>query len=135
MTAVDTSVAVAALAGWHLAHEQAREAAAAAAIPAHARLETYSVLTRMPPPHRLEAPIVAELLQSWFPADETLVPSAVLSRDLVQRCSERGIDGGAVYDALVGLSAAEASLVLVTRDLRAPRTYRLLGVRFDLLPG
>jgi hypothetical protein len=126
-------VAVAALAAWHVAHEPARVAAAGTAIPVHARLETYSVLTRMPPPHRLAPEVVAGLLESWFPAARTIVPSPELSLDVVSRCSRSGIDGGAVYDALVGLTAAEARTTLLTRDARAARTYRRLGVRIELM--
>lgn len=128
------SVAVAALASWHLAHDVSRRAAAGSAIPAHARLETYSVLTRMPPPHRLEPAVVADLLERWFPAARTLVPSDGLARDIVRRCCEAGIGGGAVYDALVGLTAAQAGAVLVSRDVRAARTYRRLGLELELVP-
>lgn len=98
MIAIDTSVAVAALAGWHAAHEAARRLAADAAIPAHARLETYSVLTRLPSPHRFAPDVAARLLERWFPPDEVLVPSDELSRTVVERCLESGIDGGAVND-------------------------------------
>lgn len=133
MIAVDTSVAVAALVGWHEAHEQARRAATGAGIPAHARLETYSVLTRLPPPHRLAPGIASELVGRRFPEPAILVPSARLSRRLVERCSELGLDGGAVYDALVGLTAAEAKRTLLTRDARAARTYELLGVAYELM--
>jgi hypothetical protein len=69
----------------------------------------------------------------WFPPDATLVPTVALSKHVVARCSEYGISGGAVYDALVGLSAAEAKLTLVTRDERASQTYRLLGIPFDVM--
>jgi predicted nucleic acid-binding protein len=131
--AVDTSVAVAALVGWHEAHERARHAASGAGIPAHARLETYSVLTRLPPPHRLAADIAAVLVGRWFPEARTLVPSARLSRRLVERCSSLGLEGGAMYDALVGLTAAEAKRTLVTRDARAAETYARLGVAFELV--
>lgn len=133
MTAVDTSVAVAALAGWHEAHEHARRAAAAAVIPAHARLETYSVLTRLPPPHRLDPLVVSDLVSRWFPPNETLAPSARLTRSIVERCAGLGLVGGAVYDALVGLTAAEAGETLLTRDERAARTYGLVGVPFELV--
>jgi hypothetical protein len=125
-------VAVAALASWHVAHAVSRTAAAGAVIPAHARLETYSVLTRMPPPHRLEPGIVGDLLESWFPAARTLVPSDGLARDIVRRCRDAQIGGGAVYDALVGLTTAEAGEVLVSRDVRAARTYRRLGLAVEL---
>lgn len=101
---------------------------------AHARLETYSVLTRLPPPRRDAPRLVLEVLGSFFPADRTLVPSDRLARTLVDRCGERGIVGGAVYDALVALTTAEADATLLTRDQRAARTYRALGVSFELLP-
>jgi predicted nucleic acid-binding protein len=133
VTVVDTSVAVAALASWHAAHDAARKAAAEAAIPAHARLETYSVLTRLPPPHRVSATLASELLSEWFPEAETLVPSARLSRSIVERCSRLSIDGGAVYDVIVAMTAAESQQLLVTRDERAARTYSRLGISFELM--
>jgi hypothetical protein len=87
----------------------------------------------MPPPHRLAARVVAHLLAAWFPPAQTLVPSADLGRDIVGRCSEHEIVGGAVYDALVGLTAAESGVSLLTRDERAARTYARLGVAFELV--
>jgi hypothetical protein len=47
----------------------------------------------------------------------------------------RGITGGAVYDALVGLAARDARLRLVTRDRRAATTYSALGLDFVFLPA
>jgi hypothetical protein len=90
------------------------------------------VLTRMPPPHRLEPAVVRDLLGQWFPPARTLAPSASLSCSLVERCSECGVSGGAAYDALVGLTVAETAILLVTRDRRAARTYERVGVRFEL---
>lgn len=87
----------------------------------------------MPPPHRLAAEVVAELLERWFPADRILVPSANLSRDLVSRCNDAAVEGGAVYDALIGLTAAEADTTLVTRDQRAALTYRRVDVEFRIV--
>ena len=133
MKAIDTSVAVAALAAWHEAHGVSRKAASGAAIAAHARLETYSVLTRMPAPHRFGPDVAAELIRGWFPGAHTLVPSQKLSRSLVERCFAAGVDGGAVYDALVGLTASEAGCVLLTRDARACRTYERVGALFDFV--
>lgn len=133
MTAVDTSVAVAALAGWHEAHEKARRVASGSLIPAHARLETYSVLSRLPPPHRLHPNVITGLLSRWFPLEETLAPSSLLAKDIVERCAGLGLAGGAVYDALVGLTAAEAGETLVTRDEQAARTYELVGATFELM--
>jgi hypothetical protein len=39
------------------------------------------------------------------------------------------IAGGAVYDALVGLAAAEHGVQLATRDARARATYEAVGAR------
>jgi hypothetical protein len=91
------------------------------------------VLTRLPAPHRLAPGVVAGLLDRWFPARRTLVPSPRLSLEVVRRCSELRVGGGAVYDALVGLTAAEAAVMLVTRDSRAARSYRELGIGFELV--
>jgi len=126
-------VVVAALASWHDRHDEARRAAEGTAVPAHARLEAYSVLTRLPPPHRRAAAQVATVLESWFPGNRTIVPSRELVVAIVNRCSRQGIEGGAVYDALVGLTAAEAGETLVTRDVRAVRTYRRFGIDVALL--
>ena len=55
MIAVDTSVAVAAALPWHEAHTAARAAmpADAALLLGQVAVETYSVLTRLPPPQRV----------------------------------------------------------------------------------
>lgn len=59
MTAVDSSVAVAAFGEWHVLNEPARAVLdEGAALPAHALLETYSVLTGFPPPHRAAPELV-----------------------------------------------------------------------------
>jgi len=42
--------------------------------------------------------------------------------------SRLGISGGAVYDALVALAAAEHGADLATRDGRAKATYETVGV-------
>lgn len=57
----------------------------------------------------------------------------MLSRAIVRRCSESAIEGGTVYDALVGLTVAEAGTMLLTRDVRAIETYRRLGVETELV--
>jgi predicted nucleic acid-binding protein len=44
-----------------------------------------------------------------------------------------GITGGAVYDALVGEAARAHGRILLTRDLRARRTYDLMGVDYEIV--
>lgn len=88
----------------------------------------------MPPPHRLVPVVVTSLLERWFPTDRTILPSPQLSLTIVERCCRGGVDGGAVYDALVGLTATEAGRLLLTRDVRAARIYHRLGIDYELLP-
>ena len=133
MNAIDASVAVAALATWHDAHDVARAAAHGAAIPSHALLETYSVLTRLPAPHRLHRDVAGRLLERWFPAAGIVVPTDGLARGMVERCRAAEVEGGALYDALIGLTADEAGLPLLTRDRRAISTYERLGIGFVIL--
>lgn len=133
MTAIDSSVAVAALTGWHEAHETSRRAAREALIPAHALLETYAVLTRLPYPRAVPASVAAALLHAWFPAERVLVPPARVTRSLVAKLAAAEVVGGAAYDALIGLTAAAHSQPLLTRDQRALRVYQRLDVDFVLL--
>lgn len=128
MIAVDSSVAIAAFGDWH----ELNEAACAildkgVAIPAHALLETYSVLTAFPRPHRA-AP---SLVDAWLEDRFRLVlppPDAQAQRKLVRTLAGEGRVGGAVYDALVALTAKTADAALVTADRRARSTYELVGV-------
>ena len=119
MKALDSSVVVAALLGWHVAHERAEHAAAGNAVPAHALLETYSVLTRLPAPHRLSAEVAGQLLVAWFPPNRILVADDELASAVVGRLSGEGISGGAAYDALIGLTADQHGRELLTLDERA----------------
>jgi len=60
------------------------------------------------------------------------VPTEDLARGLVRRCRDAGVDGGCVYDALVGLTTAAAGMTLLTRDERAIPTYERLGIDFNV---
>lgn len=133
MIAIDSSVSIAAFASWHEAHRIAREAVASGARPvAHALLETYSVLTRLPAPHRAPAEAIGEFVESAFPK-APLLPSGDLQARLVHRLIGFGITGGPAYDALIALTAAEANATLLSLDRRAAETYRRCGVDFELL--
>lgn len=133
MAAPDTSVIVAAFAAWHEYHTVAREAIdAGATLIAHCALETYSVLTRLPAPHRVDADTAASFLRQRFPA-EPIALSAGAQCALVRRLADTGVAGGAVYDALVATTAAEKGLVLLTLDRRAEPTYARVGAAFRRL--
>lgn len=133
MIAVDTSVVVAGFASWHEGH---RAAAAALArrprIPAHVLIETFSVLTRLPPPHRAPADLVATFLAARFPDN----PLALPAREhiaLVKASAIAGFAGGAVYDALIAATARHAGATLLTRDHRARAVYERLDVRHEFV--
>jgi predicted nucleic acid-binding protein len=131
--AADTSIVVAAFASWHEQHEAAdRALSQGARLVAHSALEVYSVLTRLPPPHRSPAALVRDFLEARFP-EPYLTLDAGGHRALVPRLVELGITGGAAYDALIAATAAHAGATLVSCDLRAATTYQRFGVRVKLL--
>jgi len=133
MIAVDSSVAIAAFGEWHELNEAARAVLdAGAAIPAHALLETYSVLSAFPPPYRAAATVVDRWLDARF--DRILAPpTAAQQRELVRQLAAAGRIGGAIYDALVAMTARRAGATLVTADRRAAATYATIGVDVQVL--
>jgi predicted nucleic acid-binding protein len=107
---VDTSVAVALVVSDHEHHRSTVRALRGRrlGLAGHAAFETFSVLTRLPPPLRR-------------------TPQAV------HRLPVMGVAGGAVYDALVGATASQHGMRLATRDRRAVDTYRALDVDLEIL--
>jgi predicted nucleic acid-binding protein len=130
---VDTSVAVALSVVDHDHHEETFLALAdrRLGLAGHAAFETFSVLTRLPPPDRRTPVAVARVLSANFPHTRFLDADATAK--LLARLHLAGIAGGAVYDALVGATAVQHGLSLATRDRRALETYRALGVNVELL--
>lgn len=131
---VDTSIAVALTVADHEHHETTFQALGSRrlGLAGHAAFETFSVLTRLPPPARRTPATVARLLDANFPYTRFLSGDA--AEVLLSELHAVGIAGGAVYDALVGASAKEHGSVLATRDRRAVETYRALDVQLELLP-
>lgn len=128
MIALDSSVVIACFGGWHEHHEVARETLAVGPrLPAHAGLEAYSVLTRLPEPFRADAGVVAEFLARSFVAERLLLGAEEQAR-LPGRLAGLGISGGAVYDAVIGLTAHAAGAELLTLDRRAMASYERCGV-------
>lgn len=131
MIAVDTSVVVAAFASWHEAHQPATATLARGArLPAHVSLETYSVLTRLPPPHRAPATVVLDFLDARF-LDAPLELPGPSYLPLLREMMEAGLAGGSIYDALVAATAKHAGATLVTLDRRAIAVYEAVGVRYE----
>jgi len=127
--ALDTSVAVPLLVQTHRAHASVVRwwAGREIALSGHAVAETYSVLTRLPGDVRVAPADAARLLRARFVAHLQLKPRTAAR--LPEILGERGIAGGAVYDALVALAAVEHDAVLATRDARASATYEAIGAR------
>lgn len=130
---VDTSVAVALVVTDHAHHQDTVRAVdgRALGLAGHAAFETFSVLTRLPPPARRSPATIARLLAHTFP--ETRYLSAESAASLLAKLGTTGIAGGSVYDALVGATAHEHDLTLATRDRRAINVYRALDVNVELL--
>lgn len=130
---VDTSVAVALVVADHRHHRRTAQSVGERSLGlcGHAAFETFSVLTRLPPPARRSPTTVARLLSRGFPRSRFLSPGA--AHGLLGQLAARGISGGSVYDALVGAAAVEHDLALATRDRRALDVYHALGVDVQLV--
>jgi predicted nucleic acid-binding protein len=124
----DSSVVVAAFASWNPYHDAAIEALGDARdLVAHAEIESYSVLTRLPEPMRAAPVLVAEYLRDDYSGKRMVLPEAQ-RRTLVARLARLSISGGAVYDAIVASTAAHHGYRLLSCDRRAASTYDRLGV-------
>lgn len=134
MIAVDSSVAIAGLLAAHENHDAARSCLEAERprLVAHAAFETYSVLTRLPLPDRLDPVEAWTLLGRHFPSAPLVLRARSLQR-LLAALAGSGVCGGAVYDGLVAGTAKEHGAELVTLDRRAVPTYRAVGVSFRIL--
>ncbi len=129
MKAADTSVVIAAFASWHEHHDRAREALdRGLRIIDHCVLETYSVLTRLPPPHRCAADVVRDFLRARF-VEPYLRMDGLVFKDFVLALPEHSVSGGGAYDALVAATAAAHAASLVTCDRRAALVYESYGLR------
>lgn len=130
---LDTSVAIAFVQPGHAGHHRtvSRLAGTSMGLAGHAVFETFSVLTRLPVPHRLSGKAARRLIEVNFPHSSYL--SAERSAALLADFAAHGLSGGSVYDGLVGAVARESGLLLFSRDRRAVTTYQALGVEVELL--
>jgi predicted nucleic acid-binding protein len=125
--ALDTSVLVAALCSWHERHADSLAALEACAdaghvlvTPAHALVETYAVLTRLPPPHRLSPG------QAWALIERSLRPNVEVASftadttwSVLADASQLGVAGGRTFDFVLAASArARACTRLLTWNTR-----------------
>ena len=117
---LDTSCLVAAACTWHAHHratkrEIERRAAAGetAVLAAHSLAEAYSVLTRLPEPHRLRPADALALIEANWSAAPLVALTGAEYRRVLRRCRDAAIGGGAVYDALLAACARKARVETV----------------------
>lgn len=98
---------VAAICGWHGHNERAArgletrlDRGETMLIAAPALVETYAVLTRLPPPHRLAPEDALSLVTANFIAGaETIALEAAAYRHLLHDAPREGVAGGRIYDS------------------------------------
>jgi len=116
--ALDTSCMVAAVCGWHARHaaaageiERRLERGERMAIAAHAVAETYAVLTRLPPPHRLAPADAWTLVRTNFVDNAALVTlDARAHVAALEWLAGAGIGGGRTYDGLIAACASASNV-------------------------
>ena len=112
----DTSVIVASVSSWHVHHLRAVEAIEdrlsrnhRMVVAAATLVEAYSVLTRLPPPHRLAPAVALQLVDQNFARGVTCVAlDANDYRTLLRASPALGVAGGRTYDAVVAHCARKA---------------------------
>jgi len=107
---------VAAICTWHERHavavaaiEQRLDRGDRLAVAAHAIVEAYAVLTRLPAPHRLAPADAWALVKANFVEPATVVAlNAPAFITLLNRLASAGIGGARSYDAVIAVSASQA---------------------------
>lgn len=123
LTALDSSILVAALLPWHEHHAVAQGAIRRARregevlLASRTLVETYSVLTRLPAPHRLAPDHALSLLELNFRASRIESLEADATWAFLSSLPSNGVAGGAVFDAEIAAVAARAGAeAMVTLD-------------------
>jgi predicted nucleic acid-binding protein len=136
---LDTSCLIAAVCGWHERHDAAAaevdgrlDRGERMTVPAHALVEAYAVLTRLPAPHRLSTADAWTLLRTNFvEAGAVTEISGRQQINLLKQLAAAGIGGGRSYDAVIAAAAhhggADALLTFNPRDFeKLPQTPRIV---------
>lgn len=122
---IDSSCLVAAICSWHEDHEatrrefeKRRRTGEPLIMAAPALVETYSVLTRLPLPHRLTSPVAFQLIEQNWGEHETVALTADQYWKTLRSAQAEGIGGGLVYDALIAACARRAKAeILLTWNI------------------
>lgn len=133
----DTSVMVATVCTWHEHHERAitemerriteRESLV---IATPTLIETYAVLTRLPPPHRLSPKDALTIIDTSFLSHGSLTSlDNKTFRPLLREAADHDIAGGRTYDWVIAACARAARVTtLLTFNTRDFLSFRLDGI-------
>ena len=107
---------VAAVCTWHERHlaataeiERRLERGERLAVAAHALVETYAVLTRLPAPHRLAPTDAWALVNANFVESASVIAlSGQAHVTLLRGLATQGLSGGRSYDAIIAACARQA---------------------------
>ena len=78
-------------------------------LPVHAVLEAYSVMTRVPPPLRVEPKAAIALIQGFVASGELLSLYPAQYLEFLDSSATAGIAGGRIYDAMIATTARAAN--------------------------
>ena len=118
-----TSCMVAAVCSWHEHHNRAADAIESRLeskermiVAAPALIETYSVLTRLPAPHRLSPTAALRVVEANFLTGiKVIVIEAEVYDHILRSAPAAAISGGRIYDAVIAACARKArARVLLT---------------------
>lgn len=133
---VDTSCIVALSCGWHEAHSETRDtlghhgsAGDTLVTAAHALLEAFSVLTRLPPPHRLRPADALEVLAANWKARDAVALSPAETWSALADAARAGVSGGLAYDFAIAACARKARAdMLLTWNVEHFARFDLPGI-------
>ena len=119
---LDTSCLVAAVCTWHEHHDatvadivRRTNARHQLVLAAPSLVETYAVLTRLPPPHRLTAADAWTLLDANWRRSTVVALTASDTWNLLRQNAAEQVAGGLTYDAVIAACARKARVeALVT---------------------
>ena len=123
---LDTSCLIPLVAEWHKHHDQTtRDYQARLArgerpvIAIHALLESYSVLTRLPPPVCVPANLAEQILTEYFADVEIAGVSPETAWLAIRSLAALDLGGGRIYDALIAATVLRAeAAVFVTWNVK-----------------
>lgn len=138
--ALDSSCLVALACTWHDRHAdvlgclvRARARDVALLVPGHVLLETYALLTRLPPPHQVAPGQALAFLEAnsgrWRTTGGL---DAAQAWALLRACTAGGIAGGQAYDALIATCALrDGATAIATLNPKHFMKFEALGLAVE----